>query len=310
MSSPSRPKSAQRIARSESAAVSAPARPDDGRSAPPAGAKALSVEVAHAVQQVREHAPHAQPRIAVVLGSGWGALTARIDAPVRIRYGAIDGFPHATVAGHSGELWLGRLGAHEVAVMSGRKHAYENGDVKGMQLPLHTLRALGCEVLVQTNAAGSLRAPMAPGSLMLLADHINPSQRSPLVGAGGSERFVSMLDAYCPALRATARAVAARHGVALHEGVYAWTLGPQFETPAEIRMFQAMGADAVGMSTVPETILARHAGLRVLALSLITNMGAGLSAEALSHAHTLSQAHAASDGASALLADVIAAIEL
>ncbi len=270
----------------------------------------LAATVATAVQQVRARAPGAQPRIAVVLGSGWGALTGRIDAPVRIRYDELEGFPQATVAGHSGELWLGRIGAHEVAVMSGRQHAYENGDVKGMQLPLHALKALGCEVLVQTNAAGSLRAPMAPGSLMVLADHINPSQRSPLVGACGSERFVSMQDAYDAALRVTAHVVAKQHGVTLHEGVYVWTLGPQFETPAEIRMFQAMGADAVGMSTVPETILARHAGLRVLALSLITNMGAGLSAESLSHAHTLSQAHAASEVAGRLLADVIAAIEL
>ena len=263
-----------------------------------------------AAQQVRALSGFMEPRIAVVLGSGWGALTARIADPVRIRYDQLEGFPQATVQGHSGELWLGRIGPHAVAVMSGRKHAYENGDVKGMQLPLRMLRELGCQVLVQTNAAGSLRAAMAPGSLMVLADHINPSQRSPLVGAGGPERFVSMQDAYDPALRATAHTAAARRGVELHEGVYVWTLGPQFETPAEIRMFQAMGADAVGMSTVPETIIARHAGLRVLALSLITNMGAGLSKESLSHAHTLSQAHAASDVAGALLADVIAAIEV
>jgi purine-nucleoside phosphorylase len=269
----------------------------------------LADRVATAVAQVRAHAPVARPRIAVVLGSGWGALTARIAEPVRIRYDALEGFPKATVVGHSGELWLGRIGDHDVAVMSGRKHAYENGDVTGMQLPLHVLRALGCEVLVQTNAAGSLRASMPPGSLMVLTDHLNPSQRSPLVGAGGSERFVDMQAAYDPALRMTAHVIAGQHGVTLHEGVYLWTLGPQFETPAEIRMFQAMGADAVGMSTVPETIVARHAGLRVLALSLITNMGAGMSAEVLSHAHTLSQAHAASDVASALLADVIAAIE-
>ena len=269
-----------------------------------------TITPATAAQQVRALAPNAQPRIAIVLGSGWGALTARVEDPIRIRYDQLEGFPQATVQGHSGELWLGRIGGHEVAVMSGRKHAYENGDVKGMQLPLRTLRELGCEVLVQTNAAGSLRAAMAPGSLMVLADHINPGQRSPLVGESGSERVVSMLDAYDPALRATAKAGAARGGVTLHEGVYVWTLGPQFETPAEIRMFQAMGADAIGMSTVPETILARHAGLRVLALSLITNMGAGLSSESLSHAHTLSQAHAASDVAGALLADVIAAIAL
>jgi purine-nucleoside phosphorylase len=213
------------------------------------------------------------------------------------------------VQGHSGELWLGRIGAQEVAVMSGRKHAYENGDVRGMRLPLLTLRALGCEVLVQTNAAGSLRAEMPPGALMVLNDHINPSQRSPLVGEGGSERFVSMLDAYDPMLRAGAQRVAARSGITLHEGAYLWTLGPQFETPAEIRMFRTLGADAVGMSTVPETILARHAGYRVLALSLMTNMAAGLSDESLSHAHTLSQAQATSEVASGLLAEVIAAIE-
>ncbi|HWH82775.1 MAG TPA: purine-nucleoside phosphorylase [Burkholderiaceae bacterium] len=269
----------------------------------------MSTEIA-AVKQLLLRAPNARPRIAVVLGSGWGGLTAQVREPLRIRYDELEGFPRATVQGHSGELWLGRIGAHEVAVMSGRKHAYETGDVKGMQLPLTALRALGCEVLVQTNAAGSLRESMAPGSLMLLADHINPSQRSPLVGAGGSERFVSMHDAYDPALRATAQAVAERTGVTLHEGVYVWTLGPQFETPAEIRMFQHWGADAVGMSTVPETIIARHLGLRVLALSLMTNMGAGLSGESLSHAHTLSQALATSDEAGALLADIIAAIEL
>ena len=266
--------------------------------------------VSPAVQQLRARAPQAQPRIAIVLGSGWGGLTAHVRDALRIRYDELPGFPLATVLGHSGELWLGRIGGHEVAVMSGRKHAYENGDVKGMQLPIRTLRALGCEVLVQTNAAGSLRAEMPPGSLMVLTDHMNPAQRSPLVGAGGSERFVSMLDAYDPELRATAHAVASGGGIELHEGVYVWTLGPQFETPAEVRMFRQWGADAVGMSTVPETILARHAGMRVLALSLLTNMAAGLSDEALSHAHTLSQALAASDVVGTLLAEIVAAIEL
>jgi purine-nucleoside phosphorylase len=197
-----------------------------------------------------------------------------------------------------------------VAVMSGRKHVYESGDVTGMKLPLQTLRALGCEVLVQTNAAGSLRQSMPPGSLMMLSDHINLSQRSPLVGEGGSERFVDMSEAYDPRLRATAQAVAGMSGLTLHQGVYVWFVGPQFETPAEIRMFQHLGADAVGMSTVPETILARRAGMRVLAFSLLTNMAAGLSDEALSHAHTLSTAKSASQVASTLLADVIAAIEL
>ena len=260
--------------------------------------------------QLRALAPQARPRIAVVLGSGWGALTEHVQAAQRIPYAQLDGFPKATVRGHSGELWLGRIGANEVAVLSGRTHAYETGEVTGMQLPLRTLRALGCEVLVQSNAAGSLRAEMAPGSLMVLDDHINLSQRSPLVGAAGSERFVDMHKAYDEPLRALAQQVASAKGVTLHHGVYLWTLGPQFETPAEIRMFQHLGADAVGMSTVPETILARHAGMRVLALSLLTNMGAGLSDESLSHAHTLSQAHAASAVAGGLLADIIAAIAL
>jgi len=260
-----------------------------------------------AAQQVRERA-QASPRVAVVLGSGWSSLTEHIDNAQRIPYAELAGFPVATVAGHSGELWLGRIGGCEVAVMSGRRHVYESGDVQGMKEPLACLHDLGCQVLVQTNAAGSLHARMAPGSLMVINDHINLSQRSPLVGDNGSGRFVDMKNAYDAGLRAIAHAVAERSGVTLHDGVYAWNLGPQFETPAEIRMFQQLGADAVGMSTVPETILARRAGMRVLAISMLTNMASGLSAETLSHAHTLSQAGAASTVASRLLADVIAAI--
>ena len=174
-----------------------------------------------------------------------------------------------------------------------------------MKTPLRVLRLLGCEVLVQTNAAGSLRLGLPPKSLVVLTDHMNFAQRSPLVGEPGSERFVSMVDAYDPVLREQAKAIAKKRSVLLHEGVYAWAFGPQFETPAEIRMMAQLGADVVGMSTVPETIIARHAGMRVLALSLITNMGAGLSSEHLSHAHTLSQAHAGGAVASQVLADII-----
>ncbi len=262
------------------------------------------------VAEIRSRAPGAAPRIAVVLGSGWGGATQHIAGAQRIPYAELPGFPPAGVAGHSGELWLGRIGPHEVAVMSGRKHAYETGAVDGMKLPLRTLRALGCEVLVQTNAAGSADVGLRPGSLMLVADHLNLPQRSPLVGEVGAERFVCMADAYDAALRAGAQAVARARGTPLHEGVYAWFLGPQFETPAEIRMAQRLGAQAVGMSTVPETLLARHAGMRVLAISLITNMAAGLSDEVLSHAHTLAQAEAASALAGGLLAGIIAGIEL
>jgi purine-nucleoside phosphorylase len=262
-----------------------------------------------ALAQIRKRAPDAQPRVAVLLGSGWGGLTQRLNGATRIRYGELEAFPSSDVAGHAGELWLGRLGACEVAVLSGRRHVYEDGRADGMKAALRTLRELGIEVLVQTNAAGSLQADLAPGSLMLIGDHLNIAQRSPLVGASGSERFVDMVDAYDAGLRRIAREVAVRRGIRLFEGVYAWVLGPQFETPAEIRMLRTLGAHAVGMSTVPETILARHAGLRVLALSLITNMAAGLSEQALSHAHTLAQAEAAGAMASALLADIVQAIQ-
>lgn len=255
-------------------------------------------------------APLRRPRIAVVLGSGWGGLTQHLKDAVQIPYSELPGFPQATVAGHSGVLWLGRLGEHEVAVMSGRQHGYETGEVDGMATPLRVLQALGCEVLVQTNAAGSLRHDLPPQSLMLINDHINLPQRSPLVGESGTERFVGMVNAYDPALRQLAHQVAHTQGVALQEGVYVWAFGPQFETPAEIRYFRHIGGDAVGMSTVPETLLARHVGLRVVALSLITNMGAGLSNEPLSHAHTLAQASSASATASAYLAALIAHIDL
>jgi purine-nucleoside phosphorylase len=237
-------------------------------------------------------------------------LTAHIQDPVRIPYAELDGFPAAGVAGHCGELWLGHIGALPVSVMSGRKHGYETGAVDGMKLSLEVLQSMGCQVLVQTNAAGSLRADLPPQSLMAISDHLNLPQRSPLVGESGSERFVSMVDAYDPELLAHAIACAAEQGTHLHTGIYAWAFGPQFETPAEIRMLARLGADAVGMSTVPETILARHLGMRVLALSLITNMGAGLSQEHLSHAHTLSQAVTASQNASAVLAHIIGTLEL
>jgi purine-nucleoside phosphorylase len=257
------------------------------------------------LEAIRARAPQVRPRIAVVLGSGWSGLTAQLTDATRIPYAELPGFPQTAVPGHSGELWLGRIGSQEVAVMSGRKHAYEEGDAKAMQVPLLTLAALGCEVLVQTNAAGSLQPSMPPGSLMVLTDHINLSQCSPLIGDRGPERFVDLVNAYDAQLRARALEVARRAECELHQGVYLWVLGPQFETPAEIRMFRQLGADAVGMSTVPETILARRAGMKVLALSLITNMAAGLSGECLSHAHTLEQAGRVNATASRLLADVI-----
>lgn len=262
----------------------------------------------NALSTIQARAGQIQPRIAVVLGSGWGGLTEHITEAIQIPYSALEGFPQPTVAGHSAMLWLGKIGGQAVAVMSGRKHGYETGAVDGMALPLQVLQALGCHTLVQTNAAGSLRLDMPPQSLMLVSDHLNLPQRSPLVGLTGNQRFVNMVDAYDPELKEHAALVAKGQGATLFEGIYAWLLGPQFETPAEIRMVQGLGADAVGMSTVPETILARYLGLRVLALSFITNYGAGLSTEHLSHAHTLEQAQEGSANASRLLADIIAAL--
>lgn len=262
----------------------------------------------NALDTITQRAGQLQPRIAVVLGSGWGGLTEHILEAVQIPYTELAGFPQPTVAGHSGTLWLGRIGAQPVAVMSGRKHGYETGAVDGMALPLQVLKNLGCHTLVQTNAAGSVRPDMPPQSLMLVSDHLNLPQRSPLVGVAGNDRFVNMVNAYDSELNRLAAQVAKGLGATLFEGVYAWFLGPQFETPAEIRMAQRLGADAVGMSTVPETILARHLGMRVLALSMITNFGAGMSAEHLSHAHTLSQAQEGGAGASRLLAEIIAAL--
>jgi purine-nucleoside phosphorylase len=177
-----------------------------------------------------------------------------------------------------------------------------------MKGAIRTLATLGVRSMVLTNAAGSIDRSVGTGSLMLVSDHLNMVQRTPLHGEPGSSRFVDLRDAYDPALRATAHDVAQRMGQTLHEGVYAWMLGPQFETPAEIRMLRTLGADAVGMSTVPETILARHAGMKVLALSLITNLAAGLDAEPLSHAQTLAAAQAAGDRAARFLEALVSAL--
>jgi len=253
------------------------------------------------------------PRIAVLLGSGWGPLAARVQGAAELPYAELPAFPRLAVGGHAGVIKLGRIDSGgrsaRVAVLAGRKHAYETGEADAMSGAIRSLAAWGVKVLVQTNAAGSLDAAMPPGALMLIDDHLNMAQRSPLFGQAGDDRFVDMSAAYDSALRAQALAAAADAGVALHQGVYAWVMGPQFETPAEIRMLRLLGAQAVGMSTVPETILARHAGLRVLGLSLMTNMAAGLSDENLSHAHTLHVAQTAAASAVQLLAAVLTRLE-
>ncbi|MCZ8075022.1 MAG: purine-nucleoside phosphorylase, partial [Paucibacter sp.] len=232
----------------------------------------------------------AAPAVAVVLGSGWAGAVSLVQNAKHLPYTELPAFPQPKVEGHVNEIVVGTIGEQAVVMLRGRAHTYESGDCTGMAGALRSLKAWGVKVLLQTNASGSIRSHMPAGSLMLISDHINAPQRSPLVGEPGSERFVDMSTAYDLELRQHAKGVAAAQNLALGEGVYCWALGPQFETPAEIRMFAAWGADAVGMSTVPETILARHAGLRVMGLALMTNMAAGLSDEALTHALTLQQA--------------------
>lgn len=227
--------------------------------------------------------------VGLVLGSGLGHLAEAVNG-VAIDYADLPGFPRAGVSGHNPKLVIGDLDGARVAVFGGRVHYYEHGQPDAMRLPLEVLAALGAERLILTNAAGSLRPDIAPGDCMLLSDHINFSGLNPLIGEPTDARFVPMTDAHDPAMRSGLKSAAEAEGIKLPEGVYAWYSGPSFETPAEIRALRILGADAVGMSTVPEVILARFIGLRVAAISTITNMAAGMSDEKISHEHTKAMA--------------------
>ncbi len=244
---------------------------------------------------IARRAPGFRPKVAVVLGSGLGGFVEEVETVVAIPYGELEGFPRTSVSSHAGQLVLGQVGSTPVAVLQGRAHYYENGRADEMKGAIDTLASLGCETLLQTNAAGSLRLDMPPGSLMAITDHINFTGANPLFGLGaGNSRFVDMVDAYDPGLTERLLATARTMNVLCHDGVYVWFCGPSFETPAEIRAARVLGADAVGMSTVPETILARHAGMKVVALSLMTNYAAGLVPGRLGHDQTIVAASAAS----------------
>jgi xanthosine phosphorylase len=245
-----------------------------------------------------------RPRVGVILGSGLGAAADAVTDPTVIDYAELPGFPEPTVVGHGGRAVLGRIGEVPVAVLQGRAHVYEGGDVERIRTPVRALRAAGAEILVLTNAAGSLREEIGPGRLMLITDHINLSGTNVLTGPNDEEigpRFPSLRDAYDPELGDRLRAAAGELGTELAEGVYLAVSGPTFETPAEIRAFGMLGADAVGMSTVHETAVARHCGLRVAAVSAITNLAEGLGAEPLSHEQTLRDAQRAADAFAPLL---------
>jgi purine-nucleoside phosphorylase len=238
---------------------------------------------------IRDRAGDAPVRVGLVLGSGLGHL-AQVVTGTAIPYADLPGFPQAGVSGHRADLVVGDLEGQRVAVFGGRAHYYEHGNSAAMRAPLETLKALGAEIVVLTNAAGSMRADMPTGSIMCLSDHINFSGLNPLIGEATDARFVPMTQAYDRDLRGRLHAAATVAEVEMADGVYAWYSGPSFETPAEIRAIHMLGADAVGMSTVPEVILARFLDLRVAAISAITNMAAGLSAESISHEHTKAMA--------------------
>ncbi|WP_312414855.1 purine-nucleoside phosphorylase [Shinella sp.] len=246
------------------------------------------------------------PRYGIVLGSGLGSLVDAVENAIRIPYADLPSFPVSAVSGHAGEMVIGYLGTVPVIMLSGRVHYYERGDANAMRAPLEVLKGLGVTELILTNSAGSLRDDMPPGSVMRISDHINFSGTNPLVGLDGDDRFVGMTNAYDADLAARMEAAAQTLDIPLSNGVYMWFSGPSFETPAEIRMSRVLGADAVGMSTVPEVLIARHLGLKVAAASVITNFGAGMTGDELSHHETKDMAPIGGKRLAAILAEMIA----
>lgn len=255
----------------------------------------------------RVGAAWSNPVAGIVLGSGLGGLADRLEQAVRIPFSEVPGFPTATVAGHAGQLLYGLLAGRPVVMLAGRFHMYEGHDAPLAALPVRVLHALGAATYIASNAAGGVRRTFVPGDLMLIADHINLMFRNPLIGPteSGDERFPDMSDPYDPALRALMREAAAAVNVPLQDGVYCGLLGPTYETPAEVRMLERLGADAVGMSTVPEVIMARAIGMRAVAVSCITNKAAGLSVEKLNHQEVMDAGKAVAGRFEALIIEFV-----
>jgi purine-nucleoside phosphorylase len=242
-----------------------------------------------AAKAIRKRAASQQPAFGIILGSGLGGLSKSIAGAVRVPFGEIPGFPEATVAGHDGAVIVGSLGGREVVALSGRFHMYEGHPAALAAFPVRVFHALGAHDLFVSNAAGGISPKLAVGDLMMISDHLNLMGTNPLVGEAreGEIRFPDMTDAYNPGLRWLLRTTAEALGIKLREGVYAGLLGPSYETPSEVKMLRLLGADAVGMSTVPEVIVARALGMRVAGVSVITNAAAGVTGAALSHAEVL-----------------------
>lgn len=227
-----------------------------------------------------------KPTIGLVLGSGLGVLAEEIEEATIISYDEIPHFTKSTVVGHKGQLVIGKLKGKQVVAMQGRFHYYEGHDLEAVVFPIRVMKAIGVETIIVTNAAGGVNEAYQPGNLMLISDHLNLTYRNPLIGENEESlgaRFPDMSEAYSKRLRGLSKEVAASLGIQLQEGVYAGLLGPSYETPAEIRMLRILGGDAVGMSTVPEVIVARHMNIEVLGISCISNMAAGILDQPLSH---------------------------
>ncbi|GAC1477021.1 MAG: purine-nucleoside phosphorylase [Gemmatimonadaceae bacterium] len=242
-----------------------------------------------AAEAIRGAVGSAAPSIALILGSGLGGLAERLDGATRIAFADVPGFPRTGVAGHAGAVVAGKLHGRDVIVLAGRFHLYEGHDIRVAGLPVRVMHALGIRTLLVSNAAGGIRRTLRPGDLMILADHINLMFRNPLTGPTerGDERFPDMSEPYDGQLRQTLAETGRAIGLRLHEGVYAGLTGPSYETPAEVRMLDRIGADAVGMSTIPEVLTARAVGMRVVGISCITNLASGLSRQPLSHTEVL-----------------------
>lgn len=262
---------------------------------------------------IRSKAKGFNPKIGIILGSGSDFFADQLKNTVTIPFSEIPGFYNCGVKGHSGKLVLGTLNEVSVACLQGRGHFYEGHRASDLQLPVRALKLLGCEVMILTNAAASLREEVTPGDLVIINDHINFQFQNPLVGPNDIEfgvRFPSLQQAYDENLIQLALASAAKLLIPISTGVYLATLGPSYETPAEIRAFKLLGADLVGMSTVPEVIIARHCGLRVLAVSIISNMGCGMSSEILSHESVLKMASTAGQRLSLLLTEILGSMKI
>jgi purine-nucleoside phosphorylase len=248
------------------------------------------------------------PRVAIVLGSGLGAIADEIESPVSIPYEDIPHFPRSTVEGHSGRLVVGSLAGVPVAIMQGRVHGYEGYSPLDVTFPMRVLGRLGIVTVIVTNAAGGIRTTLGQGELVLISDHINLTGSNPLVGKNDARlgaRFFDLTEAYSKRLRKMASEAAASHGFSLEEGVYLAVSGPSYETPAEIRAFRGMGADLVGMSTVHEVIVARHMGIEVLGLSCVTNMAAGVLDVPINHEEVMQMGRKVQDRLSNLLKTLV-----